>query len=115
IPLPDFLQEGLIAHMPLDEATGTETANAVAGQPDGSYQGVGRPEWVGGVVGRALQLNGNGRIEFATWKQPDKGEPHSIGCWFYTPHGSGRGCLVGKYDQGGFALQSDPGNSTVIA
>lgn len=59
---PATLNEGLLAHYPLDETEGTETANAVAGQPGGVYQGPGQPGFVPGVVGGAVQLDGRGEL-----------------------------------------------------
>ena len=80
--LPASLSEGLMAHYPLDETEGKEIANAVKGQPGGVYAGRGKPEWIPGVLGHAVRLNGKG-ISLVAVRQSmnDKGA-FSFGCWF---------------------------------
>ncbi len=72
-PLPASLQAGLIAHYPLDESEGRDTANAVKDQPGGTYRGTGKPEWVPGVAGRACSWTAREESTAAqawSWKGP---------------------------------------------
>ena len=81
--LPASLSEGLVAHFPLDETTGKETANAVQGQPGGVYAGPGEPEWVPGVLGNAVRLNGKGgHFTCGEAFGPERTDAFSYGCWF---------------------------------
>ena len=83
--LPASLSEGLRAHFPLDEAAGSETANEVTGQPSGTYQGPGTPDWVSSVVGQGLQLVGDGgHISAGDSFLPEWTDSFSYGCWFAT-------------------------------
>ncbi len=79
---PAWLQEGLITHYSLDEKEGLETANLVKGQPRGTYEGTTKPEWVPGVMGRALRLDGKGRFDCGTDLQLERTDAMSYGCWF---------------------------------
>jgi serine/threonine protein kinase/formylglycine-generating enzyme required for sulfatase activity len=107
--MPSSLNQGLLAHYPLDEAFGTRITNAVPGQPGGSYQGTGKPEWAPGVVGRSLRLDGKGAIDCGATLQLDGTNAVSYGCWFLASPDSGEGCLVGKHDGNqGFGLYVDP-------
>jgi serine/threonine protein kinase/formylglycine-generating enzyme required for sulfatase activity len=80
--LPASLQQGLIAHYPLDESKGLETINTVKDQPGGKYRGTGKPEWVPGVMGRALRLDGNGEIVGGSLPDLASNNAFSYGCWF---------------------------------
>jgi serine/threonine protein kinase/formylglycine-generating enzyme required for sulfatase activity len=102
------LQEGLLAHFPLDETKGNEIANAVKGQPGGAYEGTGQPEWVPGVLSRALRLDGKGGFNCSDALDMDRTDAMSFGCWFLAKLGNPRGCLIAKYDEG---KESDRGFS----
>jgi serine/threonine protein kinase/formylglycine-generating enzyme required for sulfatase activity len=124
VQFPASLQDGLIAHYPLDTAEGKKFANAVQGQLPGTYQGIGNPEWVPGVVGQALRLNGSGTIDCGTALQLDTKDAMSYGCWFMAQIGSDQGTLVGKYSGGGaspvgadrgFEIYVDPKKAEVVA
>ena len=81
--LPASLSEGLVAHYPLDETEGKETANAVSGQPGGVYAGPGQPEWVPGILGNAVRLNGaGGHFACGEGFRPERTDSFSYGCWF---------------------------------
>lgn len=80
---PDSLSDGLVAHFPLDETGGKETANMVEGQPGGTYAGSGAPEWVPGVVGNAVRLDGKGGyLNCGEGFSPERTNEFSYGCWF---------------------------------
>jgi serine/threonine protein kinase/formylglycine-generating enzyme required for sulfatase activity len=116
--LPPSLSEGLVAHYPLDEAEGTETANAVKGQPRATYQGARKPEWVPGVMGNAVRLNGNGgHFTCGNAFNPERTDSFSYGCWFLADAKSKRGVLFGKFnnaEERGFAVNVDPATNEVM-
>jgi len=109
---PASLQEGLIAHYPLDESIGSETINTVNDQPGGKYRGTGKPEWVPGVMGRALRLNGNGEIVGGSLQDLESNNAFSYGCWFQS---EGQPAMIlmsnrdGKNGFRGFDLSIEPG------
>lgn len=113
------LSEGLVAHYSFDETEGNEAANAVQGQPGGLYAGPDQPEWVLGVMGHAVRLNGNGgHFDCGQAFNPERTDSFSYGCWFIADESVGRGCLLGKYDQGaerGFSLSIDLKQSLINA
>ncbi len=80
--LPPSLSEGLVAHYPLDETAGKETANAVKDQPGGLYAGPSEPKWVPGVLGRALQLDGRSTVIGGKPLDLECDQSFSYGCWF---------------------------------
>jgi serine/threonine protein kinase/formylglycine-generating enzyme required for sulfatase activity len=82
LPLATSLQKGLIVHYPLDEAKGIEANNAVNGQLIGAYQGMPKPDWVPGVMGGALRLDGNGTMIGDHPLDLECDQPFSYGCWF---------------------------------
>ena len=115
--LPPSLSEGLVSHYPLDETADTETANAVEGQPGGVYAGPGQPEWLPGVVGHAVRLNGKGG-HFACGEafHPERTDSFSYGCWFLA-EAKNRGELFGKFndsDRQGFCVNVDPGTNYIF-
>jgi eukaryotic-like serine/threonine-protein kinase len=104
-------KEGLLTHFPLDEADGKHAASSVKGQPGATYNGSGQPEWVPGVLGRALRLSGKGGLDWGGALDLDRTDAMSYGCWFLAEPGLQRGGLVGKFFNGkvdaeerGFAL-----------
>ncbi len=82
LALPTSLQEGLIAHYPLDEADGIEASDAVEGQPGAVYHGKGKPKWAPGVLGKALRLDGNGTMVGGRRLDLECDHAFSYGCWF---------------------------------
>ncbi|TWU33873.1 protein kinase domain-containing protein [Novipirellula artificiosorum] len=98
-PSLDSLKEGLVAHYPLDETEGRETANAVEGQPVGIYEGQGQPEWKQGVVRNAIRLDGKGgHIRCGQIFNPDRGDAFSYGCWVFSENQGRYATLIGKMD-----------------
>ena len=121
--LPASLSEGLVAHYPLDETEGKATANAVQGQPGGVYAGPGEPEWVPGVVGHAVRLNGNGDFISSSKLSANDDGAFSFGCWFKCddirgtilisnedPENGHRGIEMGIYN-GDFEVMISSGES----
>ena len=97
--LPAPLSEGLVAHYPLDEIEGIEAANAVNGQPNGVYAGPGEPEWVPGVMGHAVRLNGNGgHFTCGEAFNPERTDSFSYGCWFLSEDDTRYATLLAKRD-----------------
>ena len=97
--LPVSLSEGLVAHYPIDETEGKETANAVRGQPGGVYAGPGEPEWVPGVMGHAVRLNGEGgHFTCGEAFHPERTDSFSYGCWFLSEDDERYGALLAKRD-----------------
>lgn len=95
--LPASLNEGLVAHFPLDEIAGVETANTVEGQSGGVFPGPGKPEWVPGVIGNAVRLDGNNqRFDCGEVFKPERTDSFSFHCWFYSDKTSGNGTLFSK-------------------
>lgn len=95
--LPTSLREGLVAHFPLDENAGVETANTVVGQPVGVYAGPGKPEWMPGVIANAVRLDGkNQRFDCGEVFKPERTDSFSFHCWFYSDKTSGNGTLFSK-------------------
>jgi hypothetical protein len=93
------LSEGLVAHFPLDETEGKETANAVEGQTVGTYQGPGQPEWVPGIVGNALRLDSlGGHFNRGDAFSPERTDSFSYGCWFLSEKLRGSASLLAKMD-----------------
>ena len=115
-------KEGLLTHFPLDEADGKQAVSSVKGQPEATYNGGGQPEWVPGVLGRALRLSGNGCLNWGGALDLGRTDAMSYGCWFLADPGLKRGCLFGKFSNGkviaeerGFALTVEPSKNSVIA
>lgn len=105
--LPPSLQEGLVAHYPFDEREGTQTSNLVEGEPVGTYAGPGQPEWVPGIVGNAVMLNGKGGHFVCGEKfRPERVDSFSYGCWFLSRDEGRFAALLAKMDNGvrGFDL-----------
>jgi hypothetical protein len=109
--LPPSLSEKLVAHYPLDESEGTETANTIVDQPGGIYSGSAQPDWVPGVLGRAIRLHGNGEIVADSSMDIGGTDAVSFGCWFICdgqngvtlistldPENSHRGFLLGIFN-----------------
>lgn len=95
--LPKSLSDGLLAHFPLDENAGVETANTVAGQSGGVYAGAGKLEWVSGVIGNAVKLDGiNQRFDCGEVFKPERTDSFSFHCWFYSDKTSDNGTLFSK-------------------
>jgi hypothetical protein len=91
------LSQHLVAHYPLDESKGTETANVRDGQLKATYQGPGQPNWVPGVVDGALRLDGEGgHINCGNEFSPERTDEFSYGCWFHAAPNSGKTCLFSK-------------------
>ncbi|MDA1229610.1 MAG: SUMF1/EgtB/PvdO family nonheme iron enzyme [Planctomycetota bacterium] len=80
--LPASLSDGLVAHFPLDENEGNETANGIEGQSGGVYAGPGEPTWVPGVVGGAVRLDGKGDFVSGSKVPANDDGAFSFGCWF---------------------------------
>jgi hypothetical protein len=118
VTLPPSFSEGLLAHYLLDETKGTEIANAVAGQPAGMFAGPGQPEWVPGVLGHAVRLNGmGGHFTCGEAFHPDRTDSFSYGCWFFANAKSDRGVLFGKFngaEERGFAVNVDPATNELV-
>ena len=79
---PDFLQQGLVAHYPLDEQNEEKTPNAANPSQQASVNG--DVEIVPGQRGKAFRFNS----EYESLDLPDVGnfertEPFSIGAWVY--------------------------------
>jgi serine/threonine protein kinase len=97
--LPASLSEGLVAHYPLDESEGTETANTVEGRPSVVYAGPGQPEWVPGVVGNAVRLDGKGgHFDCGEAFSPERTDEFSYGCWFLSENAEQYAALLAKTD-----------------
>lgn len=97
--LPASLSEGLVAHYPLDETEGKETANAVEGQPGGVYAGPGEPEWVPGVVSNAVRLDGKGgHFDCGEAFSPERTDSFSYGCWFLSENDGQVAALLAQMD-----------------
>ena len=93
------LNNGLIAHFPLDETDGKLMSNAVDGQPNGEYKGSGEPQWQPGVLVEAVRFDGKGGyVDCGEAFLPQQDEPFSFACWFYVDSLTSRGNLLGKYD-----------------
>ena len=114
--LPESPSEGLVAHYPFDETEGTTAVNAVKGQPGGVYTGPGQPEWVPGVMGNAVSLDGKGgRFSCGQAFNPERTDALSYGCWFLAAEKSTRGVLLSKFvGIKGFALNIDAARNGVI-
>ncbi len=116
--LPPSLSVGLVAHYPFNETAGTATANAVAGQPGGVYTGPGQPEWLPGVMGHGVRLNGKGgHFTCGEAFHPERTDAFSFGCWFLADAQSKRGALIGKFknaEERGFAVTVVPATNEVI-
>jgi hypothetical protein len=96
--LPSSLSDGLVAHYPLDESEGTETADTVQGQPLGVYAGPAQPEWVPGVLGNSVRLNGQGgHFDCGEAFAPERTDAFSYGCWFLTDSESERLVVFCKF------------------
>jgi serine/threonine protein kinase/formylglycine-generating enzyme required for sulfatase activity len=80
--LPSAPSEGLIAHYPLDETTGTATASGIKGQPAGTYRGGSQLQWVPGILGGAIHLDGKGEVVGGQSLALEADQPFSYGCWF---------------------------------
>jgi serine/threonine protein kinase/formylglycine-generating enzyme required for sulfatase activity len=108
---PASLKDGLIAHYPLDETGGYKAADGVKGQPGATYRGSVKPQWVPGVMGGALRLDGN--EEFAgSALDLDSNDPFSYGCWFLSEAQPAMILLSTRdYRRGfrGFDLSLEPG------
>jgi len=99
--LPASLSEGLIAHFPLDESGGNESANRVEGQPGGVYGGPGEPSWVPGVVGNAVGLDGKGGyFDCGDAFSPERTDAFSCGCWFMQNEPNKFNSFLSKIDAG---------------
>lgn len=97
--LPASLSEGLVAYYPLDEKAGKETANAVEGQSGGVYAGPGEPEWVPGVTGHAVRLDGNGgHFTCGEAFNPERTDSFSYGCWVLSENHGQVAALLAKID-----------------
>ncbi|MGA2259675.1 MAG: hypothetical protein ABSG53_33785, partial [Thermoguttaceae bacterium] len=115
--LPSSLKKGLILHYPFSEAEGNAIANAVKGQPPGTYKGIEKPQWLPGVVGQALRLDGKQEgVDCGDMIQVDRTDAISYGAWIYAQRNDDRGCLVGKFAdeaQSGFSITIDAAFLTV--
>lgn len=99
--LPASLSEGLVAHYPLDETSGQETANAVAGGTRGVYAGPGAPEWAPAVVGNGVRLSGDGgHFDCGNAFSPERTDAFSFGCWFAVDLDQAWGALIAKMGDG---------------
>lgn len=97
--LHSSLSEGLVAHYPFDETEGKETANAVEGQSGGVYAGPGEPEWVPGVMGKSVRLNGKeGHFTCGEAFNPERTDSFSYGGWFLSEDGGQVAALLAKMD-----------------
>ena len=95
----DSISDGLIAHYPLDESEGTETANLIEGQPAGSYRGSGQPDWVPGVVGNAIRLDGLGaHLSCGQVFNPERTDAFSYGCWILNENENRYATVLSKMD-----------------
>lgn len=105
---PASLSRGLIVHYPLDESEGTKIPNAVEDRSHGVYAGLGHPEWVPGVIGRAVRLDGKGgHFSCSDTFHPERTDSFSYGCWLLAEKKGQRGTLFGKFNNAearGFAV-----------
>ena len=106
---PKTLNEGLAVHIPFDETQGTHASLSIE-EAVGKYEGPGSPEWVPGVIGNAVRLNGEGGyFNFGNAFDPERTNAFSYGCWFLKDQDLYLGTLLAKMesmDQGlrGFDL-----------
>ena len=94
------LSDGLLAHYPLDEVDGSQTANTVADSLAGTYQGKAQRKSSGGVVGNAAQLSGFGE-HFVCGEvfEPDRTDIFSYGCWFLVAKDVQQGAVLSKFNE----------------
>ena len=55
------IADGLVGYWPLDEGSGTTTADATGNGSDGTF--VGDPQWSAGKLGSALDFDGNDAVD----------------------------------------------------
>ena len=80
----DVVNNGLIAHYPLDEFHEGETVNIVDGRPSGRSDGF-EAKLVPGIAGSAVRLNGKGQhVDCGSLFDPERTDAFSYGCWFRT-------------------------------
>jgi formylglycine-generating enzyme required for sulfatase activity len=122
-PSPSSLREGLVVHYPPEKATAEDTDNAAASQPGETSQRTGALQWVPGVTGRALRLDGQSHAVAAGKVNLKANGAVSFGCWFVCddpqgtvflsnedPHNGYRGIELGVY-QGAFEVLLCSGES----
>ena len=113
LKLNSSLSDGLVARYSFDEATGTSSANSVEGQPAGLFAGKSEPEWLPGVVGNAVRLDGNGgHFSFGNDFNPQHTDAFSYGCWYFADLERINSSLIAKMDleddYRGFDITTEP-------
>ena len=88
-------QTGLVAHFPLDEATGSVYANLVAQSVQGT--GKGKLESTEGRLGRALDFTSDRYIEAGQTGSFESDQAFSVSAWIF-PNKPGTGTVVSKMD-----------------
>lgn len=93
------LQESLIAHYKLDEGAGETTASAIPGTPDGVCQDWGRSQWLPGIDGNAIGIDGDdASIRCDDAFDLERTDSFSYGCWFLRNSDERLGTLLAKMD-----------------
>jgi hypothetical protein len=95
---------GLIGHWALDDGAGAVARDSSGGGHDGQL--VDGPQWVQGLIGGALQLDGvKARVDIPYWSEMTPVKGATIACWVF-PLDDGRACLVGQFESYGMALMT---------
>ncbi len=71
---------GLVSHLPLDESTGSEVFDAVAGAAVGRLQG--KPAWGKGHIDGAVRTSSTTWVDAAQVGDFERSQAFSYGCWF---------------------------------
>ncbi len=90
------ISDGLVAYWPLDEGTGTTTADLTGNGSDGTF--VDAPAWVGGKLGNALDFDGsNDAVDCGNSPLLDFGTgDFAISLWIKVDSTQGDATLFGK-------------------